>query len=110
MQLGKLEEMAKVAGSITEDMDAGIGAAYHQRLLVYNGRRAPGELLSVAESGDDHLYATTVYGIAIYEHFVLGHTEEAKQILERIVQRDKSWSGFAEHAAAIELKRMEDRS
>lgn len=110
MQLGKLEEMAKVAGSITEDMDAGIGAAYHQRLLVYNGRRAPGELLSVAESGDDHLYATTVYGIAIYEHFVLGHTEEAKRILERIVQRDKSWSGFAEHAAAIELKRMEDRS
>lgn len=69
---------------------------YFDRVLVYNGTRNIDEVLAEAAAKDDHMYATGAYGLAVYEEYVLGNREKAKEILTRIAGRDETWGGFAE--------------
>ena len=66
------------------------------------------EVLALAETKDDHMFATYSYGLAVYYEYVTGDKDKAKRILERIAQRDATWGGFAEHAAADRLKVWKD--
>lgn len=108
MKMGRLDEMREVAARIHPDMVPGGSAGYFERVLVYNGTRTADEVLALAETKDDHMFATYSYGLAVYYEFVTGEKDKAKRILERIAQRDETWGGFAEHAAADRLKVWKD--
>lgn len=86
------------------DMVPGGSEGYFERVLVYNGTRDADEVLAEAEAKDDHMFATGAYGLAVYFECVTGEKEKAGKILKRIAQRDDTWGGFAEHAAAERLK------
>lgn len=109
MKMGDLEGMREVANRIRPDMVPGDSAGYFERCLVYNGTRQADEVLAEAEAQDDHMFATGAYGLAVYYQYVLNDREKARAILERIASRDETWSGFAEHAAAIDLKNWEEQ-
>lgn len=104
MKLGRLDEMKSVADRIRRDMVPGGSEGYFERVLVYNGTRDADEVLAEAEAKDDHMFATGAYGLAVYFECVTGEKEKAGKILKRIAQRDDTWGGFAEHAAAERLK------
>ena len=104
-----VEENDKIkAARIHADMEPGMSEGYFDRVLVYNGTRNIDEVLAEAAAKDDHMYATGAYGLAVYEEYVLGNREKAKEILTRIAGRDETWGGFAEHAAADQLKHWDD--
>ena len=108
MKLGRMDEMRAVASRIKPDMIAGDSAGYFERVLVYNGTKTADEVLALAETKDDHMFATYSYGLAVYYEYVTGEMDKAKRILERIAQRDATWGGFAEHDAADRLKVWKD--
>lgn len=108
MKMGRLDQMREVASRIKPDMVAGGSAGYFERVLVYNGTKTADEVFALAEKQDDHMFATYSYGLAVYYEFVTGEKAKAKSILTRIAQRDATWGGFAEHAAADRLKVWED--
>lgn len=104
----RIDDMRKAASRIHADMEPGMSEGYFDRVLVYNGTRNIDEVLAEAAAKDDHMYATGAYGLAVYEEYVLGNREKAKEILTRIAGRDETWGGFAEHAAADQLKHWDD--
>lgn len=108
MKMGRIDDMRKAASRIHADMEPGMSEGYFDRVLVYNGTRNIDEVLAEAAAKDDHMYATGAYGLAVYEEYVLGNREKAKEILTRIAGRDETWGGFAEHAAADQLKYWDD--
>ena len=108
MKMGRIDDMRKAASRIHADMEPGMSEGYFDRVLVYNGTRNIDEVLAEAAAKDDHMYATGAYGLAVYEEYVLGNREKAKEILTRIAGRDETWGGFAEHAAADQLKHWDD--
>lgn len=108
MKMGRIDDMRKAAARIHADMEPGMSEGYFDRVLVYNGTRNIDEVLAEAAAKDDHMYATGAYGLAVYEEYVLGNREKAKEILTRIAGRDETWGGFAEHAAADQLKHWDD--
>lgn len=108
MKMGRMDEMREVASRIRPDMVPGGSEGYFDRVLVYNGTRNADEVLKEAEAKDDHMFATGAYGLAVYYETVTGEKDKAKSILTRIAQRDATWGGFAEHAAADRLKSWND--
>ncbi len=104
MKLGRMDEMREVASRIHKDMVPGGSEGYFERVLVYNGTRDADEVLAEAEAKDDHMFATGAYGLAVYFEYVTGEKEKAYKILKKIADRDATWGGFAEHAAADRLK------
>lgn len=104
MQLGQIDEMKQAAARIRPDMIPGSGEGYFERCLAYNGTISLEEALRIAESRDDHMYATGAYGLGVYYQRVLGDSATAKAIWEKILTKDTTWAGFAEHATHESLK------
>lgn len=106
MRLGEFDAMKQAASKIRPDMIPGSGEGYFERCLAYNGTITLEKALEIAESRDDHMYATGAYGIAVYYECVLQDKTAAKAILEKILAKDTTWAGFAEHAAYENLKNL----
>lgn len=103
MRLGRRGEAAQVLERITPTMDILENDAYHRRLLMYKGRERPEALLGDS-STDATTLATQGYGVANY-YLVMGNTERAVSVLERIV-RGAGWNAFGFIAAEADLARM----
>lgn len=106
MRLGEIDEMKEAAAAIHEGMEVGAGVGYYDRCLAYNGTITLEQAISIAESRDDHMYATGAYGLAVYYECVLHQPENAKTLLQNILSKDTTWAGFAEHAAYEDIKRL----
>jgi tetratricopeptide (TPR) repeat protein len=107
MKLGRLDEMKAAASRVTPDMSlTKEGDGYFQRVLVYNGSRMLEDVYQEGLAKDDHMFCTTVYGLAVYAEYALGDKTRANAILGEIVNNKSTlWAGFAEHAAYEDLKK-----
>ena len=100
-------KMKEAAAAIHEGMEVGAGVGYYDRCLAYNGTITLEQAISIAESRDDHMYATGAYGLAVYYECVLHQPEKTlKRWLQNILSKDTTWAGFAEHAAYEDIKRL----
>ncbi len=102
MRLGEPDAAAALLTDITPEMDLLENASYHRRLLMYQGRIAPGALLDVA-SGDATDIATQGYGVGNY-HYVHGDQVRARAVFQRIVD-GAGWNAFGYIAAEADLQR-----
>lgn len=109
MHLGKTEEAARVVADVRTGEDDKHHKGYYNRVLVYAGKKSPEEVMAIAETLDDHMYATYGYGVA-YWYMTQGQKDKAYAILRRIAENkdSKSWSGFAEQAARRDYAAWED--
>jgi hypothetical protein len=78
--------------------------AYHRRLLMYKGLIEPGALLDPAELTELDL-ATQGYGVANW-YLYNGKTDQARELMERIVEGDY-WAAFGHIAAEADLGRKD---
>lgn len=104
MRLGKPEEAARVVADVSPNEEERHHKGYYNRVLVYGGKKSPEAVLAVAETLDEHMYATYSYGVAFW-YMTQGQQEKAYPILRRIAAGE-SWSGFAEQAARRDLREL----
>jgi len=105
-RLGDASAAAAVLEAITPDMEIIENESYRRRLLMYQGRLAPEELLDIgAEAGPDIAVdiATQGYGVGNW-YLVNGDPEAAREVFERILE-GASWAAFGYIAAEAELAR-----
>jgi tetratricopeptide (TPR) repeat protein len=95
-------EARQVLEPIREQMDVLENGAYHARLLMYKGLRAPESVLNL-NTADDVQIATQGYGVGNW-YLVNGDKTKAKEIYERVVA-GKAWPAFGYIAAEADLKR-----
>ncbi len=106
MRQGERQEAAALLEAIDPDMEVGENTAYHQRLLLYKGMREADDLLDLDEA-DELQTATVGYGIGNW-HLVMGRTEQARAIFQRVVA-GSYWPAFGFIAAEADLARWEQR-
>jgi tetratricopeptide (TPR) repeat protein len=87
---------------IKEQMDVLENTAYHQRLLMYKGVRAPESVLNL-NTADDVQIATQGYGVGNW-YLVNGDRQKAREIFEKVVA-GRAWQAFGYIAAEADLKR-----
>jgi tetratricopeptide (TPR) repeat protein len=92
----------QVLEPIREQMDVLENTAYHQRLLMYKGLRAPGSILNL-NTADDVQIATQGYGVGNW-YLVNGDRTKAKEIYEKVVT-GRAWGAFGYIASEADLKR-----
>ena len=105
MRLGCREEAAAVAQLVGPETEAGENEPYKQRILVYRGLKTAEGLLESLPAGDDHMYCTGAFGIAM-EYYFRGQGDKARELLADITSRQAAWYGFASLAAVEEEKRL----
>jgi tetratricopeptide (TPR) repeat protein len=101
-RLGARTEAEKVLEPIHGGMRILENHAYHNRLMMYKGKREPESLLP--ETADDLALATQGYGVGNW-YLVNGKKTKAKEIFERVVG-GAFWPAFGYIAAEVELARM----
>ena len=105
-RLKREADAAKVLEAITADMPIIENGSYHKLLMMYKGATDAEALLAAAKP--PALDAVTIgYGVANW-HFYNGRTDQARRILEAIVQEnaDTQWAGFGYIAAEADLARL----
>jgi tetratricopeptide (TPR) repeat protein len=108
MTLRRLDRRAEadaVLAPIARDMDIIENASYHKLLLMYKGLDTPKSLMAAAKGGGLD-GATIGYGVANW-HLYNGRPDEAKKILEQIVDANASqWAAFGYIAAEADYARI----
>ena len=104
-RLNRVEEANKVLEPISASMEVFENGSYHKLLLMYKG--APTQVTleeTVKKGGLDG--ATIGYGVANW-HLYNGRKEEARRILEQIVETNATqWASFGYLASEAEFARM----
>ena len=104
-RLNRVEDASKVLEPISAAMEVFENGSYHKLLLMYKG--APTQVTleeTVKKGGLDG--ATIGYGVANW-HLYNGRKEEARRILEQIVEMNATqWASFGYIAAEAEVARM----
>ena len=95
-------EARQILEPINEQMDILENTAYHQRLLMYKGARAPESVLNL-NTADDVQIATQGYGVGNW-YLVNGDKQKAREIFEKVVA-GRAWQAFGYIAAEADLKR-----
>lgn len=102
------DELAKgLLGNITDSMNIVENDSYHKRLLMYQGKLKPDDLLTVDNSASDYdlSLATQGYGVGNW-YYYNGDTTNAVDIFKKVIA-GKSFSSFGFIAAEADLARME---
>lgn len=105
MRLDRRDEAMAVAHLVGPETEAGENEPYKQRVLVYRGIKTPDEVLASLPAGDDHMYCTGAFGIAM-EYYFRGRVDKAGELIAEITSRNSAWYGFASLAAVVEEKRL----
>ena len=104
LELNEKEEAHKYIDQINPDIefDDDFSGAYYRRVMAYKGVLDPEKVYEDALKADDHVFATSTYGLAVnYEKN--GQLDKAMEIYHLIEEKDKLWPGFAEHATKQRL-------
>ena len=99
-RLGRDEEAAAVLEPFHADMEILENHVYHQRLLMYRGELAPGDLLSV-DDADPVQLATYGYGVANW-YWYNGERDRARDLFRQILE-GPNWAAFGYIAAEADL-------
>ena len=92
--LGREQEAAAWLAAADPSLDAGENQPYKDAVLCYLGRLSLDEAMSFDnEEFADLEYSTRGYGLAQYLLYQ-GKRQEAKDLLQEILRRDKYWSAF----------------
>jgi len=91
---------AAILERIPDGMDVIENHAYHELLLMFQGRRDHAQLLAAAESVDLDL-ATVGYGVGM-KMFLDGDSDRATALWERVIA-ETNWAAFGHIAAEAEL-------
>jgi tetratricopeptide (TPR) repeat protein len=103
--LGRREEASAILSLVDESTEAGENQAYKDRILVYKGLKTPEEAMQFDnEEFSDLEYATRGYGVAMY-HYFSGNKSKAKEIMEKILERDTFWTAFGYLGAYQDLNK-----
>lgn len=105
-RLGKTKEAAEVLTGITDTMNIIENDSYYKRLLMYQGKLQPEDVLTVSEDAADAdlSLATQGYGVGNW-YLYNGDTAKATEIFEQVIA-GKHFSAFGFIAAEAELTRM----
>jgi len=101
-RLGDDAEALFVLQPIQPEMNILENHAYHSLLLLYKGRKTPGEVFDPAEK-DEVARATLGYGVASW-HLLNGERKRADALFRQILE-GKQWAAFGYLAAEAELAR-----
>lgn len=108
MTLRRLERSGEAAGlldSIGPGLTIVENHSYHRRLLMYQGKLTPDDLVPAEpETNRDLELATYGYGIGNW-YLVSGDRARAREVFEKVVA-GKHWSAFGFIAAEADLVRM----
>ncbi len=104
-RLSRDDAARKVLAPISASMEVFENGSYHKLLLMYKGETTPEALMeTVKKGGLDG--ATIGYGVANW-HFYNGRKDQARQILQQIVDANATqWASFGYVASEAELARM----
>lgn len=99
LKLGLKDEAHKFIDEVSPDIeyDDDFSGAYYRRVMAYKGVLDPAKVFEDALASDDHVFATSTYGLAV-KYEAEGNLEKAMEIYHLIEDKDKLWPGFAEHA------------
>lgn len=103
---GKAELAKGLLGNITDSMTIIENDSYYKRLLLYQGKLLPEDLLKTSsdDSDPDLTLATQGYGVGNW-YLCNGDTTKAKALFENVVS-GKHFSAFGFIAAEADLARM----
>jgi tetratricopeptide (TPR) repeat protein len=99
-RLGRHDEAAEVLAPFGPDVTVLENESYLRRIRLYRGELTPEELL---EGEDDLALATQGFGLANW-HLVRGETEQARLILQRVLDLG-NWPAFGHIAAEADMAR-----
>ncbi|HEX9703849.1 MAG TPA: tetratricopeptide repeat protein [Gemmatimonadales bacterium] len=99
---GRHAEATALLGPIEDSVAVGDNTAYHQRLLLYKGRKTEADLQALMATGDLQR-ATVGYGLANW-YLVRGDTARARAMFQEIVT-GRYWPAFGFIAAETDLGR-----
>lgn len=98
---GRPDDAEAVLQPISADLDVIENTEYHQLLRMFQGERAPGDLL--AGSGEDSGGSATRYGVGAW-YLVNGRRDEAESLWKAILA-GSDWPSFGHLAAEAEAAR-----
>lgn len=102
-RLGKKEEAEMLLDLVDENTEVGENQAYKDRILVYKGLKSPDEAMKFDnEEFSDLEFSTRGYGVAMY-HYFNGDRNKAKEIMNKILEKDTFWTAFGYLGAYKEL-------
>ncbi len=101
-RLKREQDAKKLIENVTADLKIIENHAYHNRILMYRGKKKPEDLIpSKSEKDRDLDIATYGYGVGNW-YLVNGHKAKAKDIFDKVVA-GKYWSAFGFIASENEL-------
>ncbi len=113
-KLGRDDDAAKAIAEVSEDMEILENHAYHRRLLMYQGKLLPTDLLSADAAADesqdtDAALQLATYGYGVGNWYAInGEGDKARKVYKQVIAGDH-WAAFGYIAAEAELKREADK-
>ena len=102
-RLGRDEEAASLLATIPQGLELVENDAYYRRLMMYQGRLAPEDLLA-PDGLDGVTVATQGYAVGNW-HLYNGRRALAEEVFWRVVSAE-NWAPFGYIAAEAELRRL----
>ncbi len=102
-RLGENDKALAILNQVTDNMQIIENDSYYKRLLMYNGKLAPEELLTVNTTSGDYELSLATQGYGVGNYFLMkGDTTKAKQIFTDILKANY-WSAFGYIAAEADM-------
>jgi len=100
-KIGNSESANSLLTDIKRRMDIMENNSYHNRLLMYQGKKEPSELFDLNQSKSNIYLITQGYGVGNW-YYYNGQTNKALEIFEKLIESE-SWHAFGYLAAEVEL-------
>ncbi|MDA7979388.1 MAG: tetratricopeptide repeat protein [Pirellulales bacterium] len=109
-KLGRVDDAAQAIAEVNEEMEILENHAYHRRLLMYQGRLKPEDLLTIDDAAGNASAQTTkaaldlaTYGYGVGNWYAVnGQQDKAAQIFRRVTAGEH-WAAFGFIASEAEL-------
>ncbi|MGY6522531.1 MAG: tetratricopeptide repeat protein [Mongoliitalea sp.] len=107
VKLGRLEEAKQAITIVRQDMEIIENDAYFRRILMYQGKISPSDLMTTNKASDEQRLQYVTQGYGLGNHYLaLGDTLMAKSIFQHVLETGY-WSAFGYIASEMELAKLE---
>ncbi|GHB51957.1 hypothetical protein GCM10008106_35860 [Mongoliitalea lutea] len=107
VKLDRMEEAKQAISIVREDMEIIENDAYFRRILMYQGKISPSDLMTTNKASDEQRLQYVTQGYGLGNHYLaLGDTLMAKSIFQHVLETGY-WSAFGYIASEMELAKLE---